>query len=108
MLDRLKTRQELTSTEEFEKLMIDLTEYLKDTLVAYKDQQGQVLYRCTKYSYSEGEEYMEPFERVANFCIERNLDPHEVINMIEEYTGEYYNCECYWLRDEKIRKLIER
>ena len=108
MIDRLETRKELTQKEKFESFMVDLIEYLKDTLVQYEDQQGQVLYRCTKYSYSEDEIYMEPFERVGNFCIERNLDPHEAINMIDEFIGEYYNCECYWLRDEKVLKLIER
>ena len=42
MQDRLMTRQELTPTENFEKLLLDLIDYLKGTLVPYEDQHGQV------------------------------------------------------------------
>jgi len=51
---------------------------------------------------------MEPFERVANFCIDKNLNPHEVISMIDEYTEEEYSCECGLLENDKIIKLIEK
>ena len=36
------------------------------------------------------------------------MNPHEVIDMIDEYTDGPHNCECYLLEDEKIKKLIQR
>ena len=75
--------------------------------IPYEDPDGQISYTCTKDDDNDPD-YMKPFERVANFCIEKNLNPHEAIDMIDEYTGDQYNCECYLLRDDKIRNLIER
>ncbi len=70
---------------------------------------GQKIRKKTLYQQNRSNDpaYMEPFERVANFCFEKHLNPHEVIDMIDEYTGDQYNCECYLLRDEKIKNLIQ-
>ena len=101
------TQWELTPEEKFEDFLIELVDYLKATLVPIEDPNGKISYTCTKDSYDD-QDYMQPFERVANFCIEKNLNPHEVIDMIDEYTGNQYNCECYLFEDEKIKKLIQR
>ena len=107
MQNRLITRWELTPIEKFESFLLELIDYLKATLVPIENPDGQISYTCTKDDDNDPD-YMEPFERVANFCIEKNLNPHEVIDMIDEYTGDQYNCECYLLEDEKIKKLIQR
>ena len=107
MQNRLITRWELTPIEKFESFLLELIDYLKATLVPIENPDGQISYTCTKDDDNDPD-YMEPFERVANFCIEKNLNPHEVIDMIDEYTGESYSCECYLLEDKKIKKLIQR
>ena len=101
------TIMEMASKEKFESFIVDLVDYLKTTLIQIKDPDGNISYTCNKYGYREDYPYMEPFERVANFCIARNLDPHIVIGAIDEFIGEQYGCECYWLEDEKINKLIQ-
>ena len=108
MLNRTLTIWELTPVEKFESFLLELVDYLKATLVPVEDPNGQVSYTCTKDLNSDDPDYMEPFERVANFCMDKNLNPHVVIDMIDEYTGDQYNCECYLLEDEKIKKLIQR
>jgi hypothetical protein len=97
----------LTPIEKFESLLLELIDYLKATLVPIEDPDGQISYTCTKDNYNDPD-YMEPFKRVANFCIEKNLNPHEVIDMIDEYTGDQYNCECYLLEDKKIKNLVQK
>ena len=69
--------------------MIELVEYRKNTLVPIEDPEDQISYTCTKDLDHDHPAYMEPFERVANFCIEKNLDPHEVLDMIDEYIDEW-------------------
>ena len=105
MQNPLITRWELTPEKKFKSFMQDLVDYLKCTLIPFEAPDGTISYGCTKYAYDDS--YMEPFERVANFCIERNFNPHEVIDMIDEFTGNKYSCECGWLEDEKIANLIE-
>jgi hypothetical protein len=50
--------------------------------------------------------YSSDGEPVANFCLEKNLNTHEVIDMIDGFTDEEYSCECGLLEDEKILELI--
>ena len=107
MLNRTLTIWELSPVEKLESFLLELVDYLKATLVPIKDPNGRISYTCTKDSCNDGD-YIEPFERVANFCMDKNLNQHIVIDMIDEYTGDQYNCECYLLEDEKITKLIKR
>jgi hypothetical protein len=108
MQNRLITRWELSPVEKFEKFLIELVDYLRDTLVPFEEPDGQIQYICTKNLSSGNLLYMEPFERVENFCKEKNLNPQEIRDMIDEYTEEKYICECYLLHDKRIRILIER
>ena len=105
MQNPLITRWELTPEKKFKSFMKDLVDYLKCTMIPFELPNGTIIYTCTKYAYDDS--YMQPFERLANFCIERNLNPHEVIDMINEFTDDEHTCECYLLQDEKIADLIE-
>ena len=107
MYGKKLTRWKITREKRFEEFLTELIEYLKTTLVPLEGSNGQIFYTYTKDNDYDLD-YMEPFERVANFCLERNLDPYEVIDMIDEYTDGPHNCECYLLEDEKILKLIGR
>jgi len=108
MQNRLITRWELTPIEKFESFLIKLVDYLKATLVPIEDSEGQISYTCTKYLDPDDSAYMKPFERVADFCIEKNLNPHEVIDMIDDYTNDEYSCECGLLENDKIIKLMNK
>jgi len=102
------TIMEMASKEKFGIFIVDLVDYLKTALIQIKDPDGNISYTCNKYGYREDHSDMELFERVANFCIAKNLDPHIVIGKIDEFIGEQYSCECYWLRNEKIKNLIQK
>jgi hypothetical protein len=102
------TRWELTPIEKFESFLLELINYLKRNLVSYKQQGGKISYKCAKNHVPNDPNYTEPFVRLANFCKEKKLNIQEVLDMIDEYTGEVYDCECMLLRDERIRKLSEK
>lgn len=42
-------------------------------------------------------------EMVANFYIAKNLNLHEVMDVINEYRGDQYNCKCHLLEDKKLK-----
>ena len=108
MQNALITRWELTPVEKFESFLLELINYLKKNLVACQDPDGQILYKCAENHVPNDPNYTEPFARLANFCKEKKLNIQEVIDMIDEYTGEEYDCECMLLRDKEIQKLIKR
>ena len=108
MQNKVITNWNLSPIEKFECFLIELIDFLKSTMVPIEDPDGQISYTCTKDLDYDDPDYMEPFERVAHFCIEKNLDPHETIDMIDEYTDGGYDCEFGLLEDEKIVKLINR
>jgi hypothetical protein len=107
MQNRLIIRWELTPVEKFEEFLLELLKYIKAELTAFRNGFGEVEWTCGQDHFNP-DPGKAPFERVANFCMERNLNPHEVIDMIDEYTDNHHLCECCLLKDEKIQKLIER
>ena len=106
MQNRLITRWQLTPAEKFEEFLLKLIRNLMTELTPILNNFEELEWTCGQ-DHFDPEPGKAPFERLSNYCIERNLNPHEVIDMIDEYTDNHHLCECYLLSDDKIKKLIK-
>ena len=97
------TRWELTPEEKFENFLRELVDYLQAQLAYFKNGYGEIEWTCNQDHHSDDRQ---PFEMVVNYCISRNLNWREVLDMIDEYTEDYCQCECHLLNDNNIKKLL--
>jgi hypothetical protein len=103
MLNGILTRWELTPKEKFEDFLRELVDYLQTQLTHFKNGYGEIEWTCNQ-DHHTGDRQL--FEMVVNYCIRRNLNWREVLDMIDEYTENYCHCECHLLNDNNIKKLV--
>ena len=103
ILNSAQTRQALTPKEKLEDFLKELVTYLKTRLNHFTNENGEIEWTCNQDHYSID---FKPFDRVDEFCIKKGLYWIEVLDLIDQYTEDYCECECHLLNDNNIKKLI--
>ena len=92
-LNGVLTRSELMCEAKFEEFLRALQNYLREQLTPYDYLDGRPFYRC---------DYQGKWENFADYCDYRGYDWHEVIEMINEYSGLNIECECWVLNSVEV------
>lgn len=92
MVLRSLTRNEVIPEEKFKEFILELQDYLKTKLTPVDDGNGNIYWTCEQDHTNPGD--CDAFRNCGDFCKMKKLNHEEIMDMIDEYSGEDHFCEC--------------
>jgi len=88
----------------FEKFLLELQEYLKSTFKPVLKVDGDICYAEWDCGLDHENPYLDwqPIRNIIGFCEKKGVDDVEVVNMIDDYLGRVFFCECELVSDLEI------